>query len=96
MKGLIHSLVLGALVVSLKDRPESYWSMRIVQATRIAPSLWPILFSGILGNAVRHFANWRVERGVPLLVRGHDDIEDELIANKDCTGLGATDGLTYC
>lgn len=62
-------LVLGACVASLKDKPESAFSNRVVQATRIAPSIWPIVFSGMLGNAVRAFADWRVERGVELLVR---------------------------
>jgi len=62
-------LILGAFVVSLRSQIESEWSKRIIQATRIAPSIWPILFSGILGNAVRQFANWRAERGIRLLVR---------------------------
>lgn len=63
-------LVLGACVAHLKGQTESEWSKRVIQATRIAPSIWPILFSGVLGNAVRRFANWRAERGVRLLVRG--------------------------
>jgi hypothetical protein len=62
-------VVLGAFVVHLKDQQESAWSIQVIQATRIAPSLWPILFSGILGNAIRALADWRVERGVDLLVR---------------------------
>lgn len=66
---LVLFLILGAFVVSLRGQTESEWSKRIIQATRIAPSIWPILFSGVLGNAVRRFANWRVERGIRLLVR---------------------------
>lgn len=61
-------LVLGACVARLKDQTESEWSKRVIQATRIAPSIWPILFSGVLGNAVRRFASWRAERGIRLLV----------------------------
>lgn len=61
-------LVLGACVAHLQGKTESDWSKRVVQATRIAPSVWPILFSGVLGNAVRRFAGWRVERGIRLLV----------------------------
>ncbi|KAL1798197.1 hypothetical protein ACET3X_002234 [Alternaria dauci] len=60
-------LVLGAFVVHLKGQEESAWSIKVLQATRIAPSLWPILFSGVLGNAIRALADWRVERGVDLL-----------------------------
>lgn len=62
-------LTLGACVTSLRGETESEWSKRILQVTRIAPSVWPILFSGVLGNAVRRFANWRAERGARLLVR---------------------------
>jgi hypothetical protein len=63
-------LVLGTCVAHLKGQTESEWSKHVIQATRIAPSIWPILFSGVLGNAVRRFANWRAERGIRLLVRG--------------------------
>ncbi|KAH7073753.1 hypothetical protein BKA63DRAFT_554084 [Paraphoma chrysanthemicola] len=60
-------LVLGACVASLHGKSKSDWANRVIQATRIAPSVWPIVFSGVLGNAVRAFADWRVERGIPLL-----------------------------
>lgn len=55
-------LILGAFIAHLKDQNETEWSKRVIQATRIAPSIWPILFSGIMGNAVRRFASWRAER----------------------------------
>ena len=71
-------LVLGACVAHLEGQTESEWSKRVIQATRIAPSIWPILFSGVLGNAVRRFANWRAERGTRLLVR-------EVIINVEVT-----------
>jgi hypothetical protein len=62
------SVMLGAFVVHLKEQQESTWSIQVIQATRIAPSLWPILFSGVLGNAIPTLADWRVERGIGLLV----------------------------
>jgi hypothetical protein len=61
-------IVLGGLVVNMEGKTKTTWETRIVQATRIAPSLWPILFSGVIGNALRTFADWRLERGVPLMV----------------------------
>ncbi|ORX97053.1 hypothetical protein BCR34DRAFT_173298 [Clohesyomyces aquaticus] len=60
-------LVLGACVASLEGQPQGDWSERIIQATKLAPSVWPIVFSGVVGGAVRIFAEWRVERGIPLL-----------------------------
>ncbi|KAF9690566.1 hypothetical protein EKO04_011507 [Ascochyta lentis] len=64
-------LILGAFVANLRGQNETEWSKRIIQATRIAPSIWPILFSGVLGNAVRRFANWRAERGIQLVALEH-------------------------
>ncbi|KAF2653263.1 hypothetical protein K491DRAFT_680660 [Lophiostoma macrostomum CBS 122681] len=60
-------LALGICVAALKNKPEGVWSDRVIQATRIAPSIWPIIFSGVLGNGIRALADWQVERGVPLL-----------------------------
>jgi hypothetical protein len=60
--------VLGAFVASLQGKLESKWSNQVVQVTKIAPSVWPVVFSGILGNAIRALADWKVERGIPLLV----------------------------
>jgi hypothetical protein len=60
--------VLGICVVRLTGKEKSTWSVQIIQATLIAPSVWPIAFSGILGNALRSFADWRVERGISLMV----------------------------
>ncbi|KAF2819257.1 hypothetical protein CC86DRAFT_388070 [Ophiobolus disseminans] len=60
-------LVLGACVASLQGRPKDAWSEKVIQATRIAPSIWPIVFSGVLGSAVRALADWRVERGLSLM-----------------------------
>ncbi|KAH0430250.1 hypothetical protein CcaCcLH18_07923 [Colletotrichum camelliae] len=36
-------------------------------ATELAPSLWPVVFSGVVGNALKAYANWRVEKGTSLL-----------------------------
>jgi hypothetical protein len=62
------TVALGACVASLEGKTATNWSFRVIQATKIAPSVWPIVFSGVLGNAVRSFADWTVERGVSLLV----------------------------
>lgn len=65
---LMGGLVLGVCVAKLNGKPETAWSKHVIQATKVAPSIWPILFSGLLGNAIRTFADWRAEIGVTLLV----------------------------
>jgi hypothetical protein len=57
---------LGIAVIKLKGQPESDWSDKVVSATRIAPSLFPILFSAVLGNALKVWAHFKVERGSTL------------------------------
>lgn len=65
-------IALGTCLASLEDTAETSWSIRVVQASKIAPSIWPIVFSGVLGNAMRAYADYRVERGISLLVwRAH-------------------------
>lgn len=86
------SVVLGAFVVHLNDQQESAWSIRVIQATRLAPSLWPILFSGVLGNAIRALADWHVERGVDLLVR-KEAFPTLDAADESWTDPGAVDEL---
>ncbi|KAF2727384.1 hypothetical protein EJ04DRAFT_479071 [Polyplosphaeria fusca] len=60
-------LALGICVAQLEGKPESLWSRRVIQATLIAPSIWPILFSGVLATAIRALADWQIERGISLL-----------------------------
>jgi hypothetical protein len=58
--------VLGISIIALKDKPESPWATKVIEATRIAPSLWPVLFAVVLGNAVKCYAHWKAENGVTL------------------------------
>lgn len=38
------------------------------QALRVAVSVWPIIFAGIVAQSLRAYATYRVERGVRLMV----------------------------
>uniref|UniRef100_L2FM26 Uncharacterized protein n=1 Tax=Colletotrichum fructicola (strain Nara gc5) TaxID=1213859 RepID=L2FM26_COLFN len=60
-------IALGICVVRLRGEEESGWSRQVVAATELAPSLWPVIFSGVIGNALKAYANWRVEKGTSLL-----------------------------
>ena len=68
VKVTLMSAVLGVCIAALKDKPEGAWSKGVIDVTRIAPSIWPIVFSGILGNSIRTLADWQLERGISLLV----------------------------
>lgn len=56
-------------MVALRGRIETDASKRIIELAGLITTLWPILFATILGNAIKAYANYKVERGVPLIVR---------------------------
>lgn len=64
-----ENVALGACLTSLECETESKLSVRVLQASKVAPSVWPVVFSGVLGSAVRAFADYKVERGVSLMVQ---------------------------
>jgi hypothetical protein len=64
-----EDVALGECLTSLEGKTESKWSVRVIQASEIAPLVWPIVFSGVLGSAVRAFTDYKVERGVSLMVQ---------------------------
>lgn len=57
---------LGIAVIKLRGQLESDWSDKVVSATKIAPSLFPILFSAVLGNTLKVWAHYKVERGATI------------------------------
>ncbi|KAF5490115.1 hypothetical protein CGCS363_v012046 [Colletotrichum siamense] len=59
-------LALGVCICSIRGQEESEWSKKVIVATELAPSFWPVIFSGVVGNALKAYANWHLERGVPL------------------------------
>ncbi|KAF2646126.1 hypothetical protein P280DRAFT_475062 [Massarina eburnea CBS 473.64] len=58
---MLISVALGVCVTSLKDKPENAWSNRIIEATRIAPSIWPIIFSNTRTAIGFPYLNSRLE-----------------------------------
>jgi hypothetical protein len=62
----IAFIALGIAITRLKDQPESSWSHKVIAATQLAPTLWPILFAAVVGNAIKVFAQYRAERGATL------------------------------
>ncbi|KAK2774983.1 hypothetical protein FQN52_000195 [Onygenales sp. PD_12] len=59
-------LVLGILAIRLDGKQISGYGEKIVQATKLGPSIFPIVFAAIVGNMLRRYALWRVENCAPL------------------------------
>lgn len=62
------ALVAGFVFISLHHQKQSDWSDKVVQFSRIMPTIWPIIFAAIFGDAIKWFAYWRLERGIQLRV----------------------------
>ena len=91
-----RSTALGACIVNLRGKEESDWSIKVIQATKIGPSIWPILFSGILGAAIRAFADRRAEHGVTLMVRPSMSFSGVANSTVRLEETGEAHGLTHC
>jgi hypothetical protein len=50
----------------LNHREETPSTKKVIHAITIAPSFWPLLFAGILGNTFKALAHWKLERGTRL------------------------------
>ena len=64
---------LGVCIILLKGQKEDglVWNKKVIEASRLAPTLWPILFAAILGNSIRALARWKAERGARLGLLEH-------------------------
>lgn len=60
-------LAFGIAVIKLKGQPQSPWTDTVDEATRLVPTLFPILFSSVLGNSLKNFAHFKLERGATIL-----------------------------
>lgn len=58
--------VAGFVFISLDQHERSNWSDKVVEFSRIMPTVWPIIFAAVFGDAIKWFAYWRLERGVQL------------------------------
>ncbi|KAK8174775.1 hypothetical protein BC567DRAFT_296652 [Phyllosticta citribraziliensis] len=57
---------LGIAICSLRDKTESTTSRDVVQAAKVASTLWPIAFAAVVGTMSRVIALYRAERSVKL------------------------------
>lgn len=57
---------LGALVITLSNQPKSSLGDSVIEATQIAPTIWPLAFAAIVGGMLRLAAHKYAERGTKL------------------------------
>ncbi|KAF4966122.1 hypothetical protein FSARC_6173 [Fusarium sarcochroum] len=63
-------VVLAHVALYLDGQPKSDYGQRVLELTRISPSLYPILFAAVASRFYKNFARWYLERpdGVGLAV----------------------------
>ncbi|KAJ5622997.1 hypothetical protein N7490_011602 [Penicillium lividum] len=59
-------LVFAILAIRLNKDEISSYGEEIVQAAKLSPSIFPIVFAAIAGNMLRNYALWRAEHCAPL------------------------------
>lgn len=53
-------------VALLNKQHKSEWGEKVVETTRITPTVWPILFALIVGNTMKMLARFKAERGTTM------------------------------
>ncbi|KAL4900646.1 hypothetical protein BDW74DRAFT_182481 [Aspergillus multicolor] len=59
-------LVLAGFVIHLDGKEVSDYGGRIVEATKVSPTVFPIVFAAIAGSMMRSWALWRAENSASL------------------------------
>ncbi|SPO06964.1 uncharacterized protein DNG_09658 [Cephalotrichum gorgonifer] len=62
LTGAPCALLLGVLALHLDDQPLSTYGERVVQGTRLGPTIYPIVFAAIVSRFFRNLARWSAER----------------------------------
>ena len=56
----------------MNNQPASKWGSIVIQATKIAPTVWPLVFAAVVGSTVKAVALWKAEQGTTLGVSMQD------------------------
>lgn len=65
----MHITVVAAIAAYVNDKPITSTGAHVEKILPLLPSIFPIVFAALMGKFFKHFALYRAERGVTLLVR---------------------------
>jgi hypothetical protein len=57
---------LGTLVIILRDDIESQWGNQVLEAVKVSPTLWPLVFAAVIGSRLRASAHKKAQHGTTL------------------------------
>lgn len=63
---ITNEIALGALAIILRGSSESKWGNSVLEATKVAPTVWPIVFAAIISSSLRALAHRKVQRGTTI------------------------------
>jgi hypothetical protein len=72
---IIRKIVLGSFVIYLDSKLQSLFGDGIVQATIVIATLWPLVFSAIIGSMMKTIAHQKLQRGSTIDVRAENRYE---------------------
>ncbi|KAF4625752.1 hypothetical protein G7Y89_g12413 [Cudoniella acicularis] len=59
-------LILGVFMIKMNGTEASNWGDIVLRVTKIAPTIWPLVFTAIVGNLLKGLALYRAENGTTL------------------------------
>lgn len=62
-------LVLAGLAIHLDGVEVSHYGDRVIQASRLGPSIFPVVFAAIVGDLMRCLTLWKAQNRAHLGVR---------------------------
>lgn len=61
-------IILAISAAGLSNKGMSEWGEQVIAATRLGPTIFPIIFAALVGRLAKHVARYRVERGATVAV----------------------------
>jgi hypothetical protein len=62
----LYPAVFGVCALQLDGKPLSDYGSHIVNAAKLGPTIFPIIFAAVVGRLMKSLALWRAEKGTNL------------------------------
>ncbi|EXJ74780.1 uncharacterized protein A1O5_01475 [Cladophialophora psammophila CBS 110553] len=50
----------------MRNKPQTPWAVEVIQATKVAPTIWPLVFAAVVGSMLKAKAHEKVQHGTAI------------------------------
>ncbi|KIW87468.1 uncharacterized protein Z519_11791 [Cladophialophora bantiana CBS 173.52] len=50
----------------MRNKPQTLWAAEVIQATKVAPTIWPLVFAAVVGSMLKAKAHERAQHGTTI------------------------------